>query len=120
MDPAARESIPNTVRWFQTLVHHQSFASVLGPVTLATAALEPAKAASKGAGAKTSAKKPKEKAPKEGKPKQTPKALANGPAAGVPRKRFCHSGPENSAHFLLTQRPHFLQSLCRILRFCIL
>lgn len=105
INPAARESIPNTLRWFQTLVHQQSFSSILGPTTLATAALEPPKAASKGAGAKSSEKKAKEKAPKEGKPKQAPKALANGPAAGVPRTRFCHSGPEDSAEFLPTQRP---------------
>lgn len=83
LDASARESIPSTVRWFQTVLHQPNFASVLGPVTLASTPLQAPKAAKK-KGSEAGAKpKDNKKAAKENKPKQAPKALANGPAAGV-------------------------------------
>lgn len=85
LDASARESIPSIVRWFQTVLHQPKFASVLGPVTLASAQLKAPKAAKKkgsDAGAKP---KDSKKPAKENKPKQAPKkAVANGPAVGVP------------------------------------
>ena len=94
IDPATREAIPCAVRWFHTLAHQQHFAAVLGPVSLADAAHEPAgsgkqqrgsgggEAASGGAGKAPggAGKAPKEKKP--AKPKQAPTAaVANGGAA---------------------------------------
>ncbi len=83
LDAHARESIPSIVRWFQTVLHQPHFASVLGPVTLASVPLEAPKAAKK-KGSEAGAKpKDNKKAAKDSKAKQAPKALANGPAAGV-------------------------------------
>ncbi|CAL8472084.1 g11626 [Coccomyxa elongata] len=83
LDASARESIPSIVRWFQTVLHQPKFASVLGPVTLASAPLEAPKAAKK-KGSEAGAKPKDSKKPaKENKPKQAPKkAVANGPAVG--------------------------------------
>ena len=95
LGPAARESIPAAVRWFQTLAHQQHFASVLGPVSLAAAGAGAAAgkrpqsaSGSKGKaadsnGAVKAAKGGKDKG--AAKPKQAPKAAAaNGGPAGEP------------------------------------
>ncbi len=85
LDASARESIPSIVRWFQTVLHQPNFASVLGPVTLASVPLEAPKAGKK-KGSEAGAKpKDNKKAAKENKPKQAPKAAAPGPATGVSR-----------------------------------
>lgn len=84
LDAPARESIPETVRWYHTVMHQQHVAAVLGPVSLATAPVTPA---SSGTGSilrggvgkgKPAAKGDKAAA----KPKQAQKPLANGAAAG--------------------------------------
>ena len=89
LDPAARQTIPHTVRWFSTLAQQHHFAAVLGPLSLATAPFAPAglnrkeqKQSGKGppgaAGEKAGREK---KAPKPDK--ATKKPLANGGPAGA-------------------------------------
>ena len=95
LDAPAREALPHTTRWFNTLAGHPRAAPVLGAVRLAAQGAKPqqgsgrAPAAAGGGGGGGGAEKPrkerseKEKKPKEKAEKKAKPALANGALGGA-------------------------------------
>ena len=88
LDKNVRDTLPNLVRYFTTLIQHECFKSTIGIVRMAIAPYAHANASSGGQGSSSNKEagsgKPKEgKKAKEAKPKKAPKvAKPGGDAAG--------------------------------------